>query len=545
MKILRIMLICSLVFIFMSCNQQQQVDLIIHNAVIYTVDGDFSVQESAAIHEGKFVATGPFRLISRKFKASETIDLEKGYVYPGLIDPHCHFYGYGTSLQNADLVGATSFEAILEILKHHQEQFPSDWVLGRGWDQNLWPTKEFPHRNQLDAVFPDVPVLLIRVDGHAAIANTEALKRAGITARTRVQGGDVLLQNGQPTGILIDNAIGLVRSKVPALSLQDNINALKNAQQNCFAVGLTSVSDAGLNKATLMLIDSLQQAGALKMRLYAMLSPTRENLETFGPRGPYKTDRLNVRSIKLFADGALGSRGAKLLQPYSDEPANSGLLVESPEYLREISRKALDFGFQVNTHCIGDSAVRLMLHIYGELLEKQNDLRWRIEHAQIVHPEDMDLFGRYSIVPSIQTTHATSDMIWAAHRLGPQRITTAYAYRQLLEQNGWLPNGSDFPVEHINPLYGFYAAVARKNLQGYPQQGWQMENALTRQQALKAMTIWAAKAQFEELEKGSIEAGKFADFIVTDQDLMTMDLEEIPALMIRSTYIDGVKVYSR
>jgi predicted amidohydrolase YtcJ len=293
------------------------------------------------------------------------------------------------------------------------------------------------------------------------------------------------------------------------------------------------------------MMDSLQKQGKLQARIYAMLNPNESNFEEFMYKGIYKTDFLNVRSVKLFADGALGSRGAKLIDPYTDEPGNTGILVETPEFLEEISKKAFEHGYQVNVHCIGDSANRLILNIFGNILKEKNDLRWRIEHAQVIDPNDFNLFGKYNIIPSIQTLHATSDMKWAPSRLGAERMKGAYAYKQLLEQNGWLPNGSDFPVEPINPLYGFHAAIARQDASGYPPDGFQIENALTREQALRAMTIWAAKAQFEENEKGSLEKGKFADFVVLEKDIMTINPSEIPTLPVKYTFVNGEKVFGR
>jgi len=452
--------------------------------------------------------------------------------------------GYGASLQNADLVGTDSFEEILEILQEHHEKSQGEWILGRGWDQNDWEVKEWPTREKLDELFPDVPVMIRRIDGHAALVNGEAIRRAGLTPSSEIEGGDIVLKNGELSGILVDNATSLVGRMVPDPGKEEIKQSILIAQANCYAVGLTSVHDAGVGAETIDLIDELNRSGQLGIRIYAMLSPGTKNFEAYMYRGIHKTDHLNVRSVKLFADGALGSRGALMLEPYSDDAGNYGLQVASTEYLEKICRDAYDHGYQVNTHCIGDAANRLMLDIYGAILKEKNDHRWRIEHSQIIHQDDFDKFGLYSIIPSVQTTHGTSDMYWADERVGTERMNGAYAYRQLLMQNGWLPNGSDFPVEQINPLYGFYAAVARKDLEGWPEKGFQKEEALTREEAMKAMTIWAAMSAFEENEKGSLEEGKFADFIVTEEDLMSAPEDKIPHIRIRYTYLGGKLVYS-
>jgi predicted amidohydrolase YtcJ len=522
-------------------------DLIVTNAKIYTVDSSFSMAEAMAVKDGKILAIGSEDEIMNAYDSPLISDLSGLPVYPGFIDAHCHFYSYGLSLlKRADLVGTESFEDVLEVISGHQKKFPSAyWIEGRGWDQNDWEVKEFPTREKLDELFPENPVILTRIDGHAALVNSKALEIAGITSKTKIAGGDVILKNGQPTGVLIDNAIELVTDLIPDPDPDQIAEALLTAQKNCFAVGLTGVHDAGLEKNVIDVIETLDNSNDLRMRIYAMLSPTGENFEYYVAKGPTKTDRLNIRSIKLYADGALGSRGAKLLADYSDDPGNSGLILRTPDSIRDILKTAYAQGFQINTHAIGDSANRMMLTLYGEVLKGKNDKRWRIEHVQIIAPEDFDLFGKYSIIPSAQPTHATSDMYWADERLGPERIKGAYAYKQLLDQSGWIPLGTDFPIENINPLYTFYAAVVRKDLKGWPEGGFQVENALSREEALKGMTFWAAKAAFEENEKGSLEAGKMADFVVLDKDIMEISGNEIPNVKVLKTFIGGQEVFGR
>lgn len=526
----------------MACSKREKVDLIVSNAKIYSVDSAFTVHSSMAISNGKIVAIGEKENIEKKYESANTFDATGKYIYPGFIDPHCHFLGYGLGLPNAWLTGVKDWEEVVNRLVENQKQYPTEWVKGRGWNQNEWALKQFPTNELLNKVFPDKPVYIVRIDGHAAIANQKALEIAGITNETTISGGEIIKVNGKPSGVLVDNAMELVRKCIPESTKEEKTNALINAQKNCFAVGLTGVHDAGLDTDEVFLVDSLHKSGTLKMRINAWLNPTKSNYETFVNKGVYQTDWLTVRSIKIYADGALGSRGALLLKPYSDDPKNSGIQVETTEKLDSVCKIASDAGYQVCTHCIGDAAVRLMIDVYSKYLDENNDKRWRIEHSQIVDPQDMPRYGKYNIVPSIQTTHATSDMDWADERLG-DRIKHAYVYQELLQQNGWLPNGSDFPIEHINPLYGFYSGVARQHFNGEPKEGFQMENALTREQALRAMTIWAAKSAFEENIKGSLEVGKFADFVVLDFDLMNDSIKDIPYLKVQQTFVNGEKVY--
>ena len=469
-----------------SCQTQVPVDLIVHNATVYTVDADFSMAEAFAVKDGKFVAVGSERDILDHYQAKETIDAEGKSVYPGFMDGHCHFSGYAENLVRwCDLKGCLSFDEVIERLKVHDSLHPAEWLLGRGWDQNLWTPAVFPDNTKLAEAFPGRKVLLTRVDGHAVLVSKEVIPCSGI---------------------LLDKEADAAKALIPPMTREEKIHALLVAQENCWAVGLRSVTDAGLDIETIELIDSLQEAGLLKIHVNAMINPDDETMDYFMQKGIINKEKLTVRSVKIYADGALGSRGAKLMEPYSDAPETSGMILESDEFYRHVCQKAYDAGYQVCCHAIGDGGVHHILGIYSEFLKGPNDLRWRIEHSQVVAEDDFQRYHDYSIIPSIQTTHCTSDMAWAGERLGPKRIKNAYAYQRLLQQNGWVINGTDFPIEDIDPLKTFDAAIDRK--------GFQMEDALTPEQALRSITIWVAKGCFLEDRKGSIEVGKDADFVI-------------------------------
>ena len=527
-----------------SCGGPKKVDTLVVNGVIYTVDSSFSSVQAMAIKDGIIVATGTDAEILAAYTAPEKIDAKGQAVYPGFIDAHAHFVGYGKSLFQVDLFGTTSWEEALERVKVFAAAHPElAWIEGRGWDQNKWPGKKYPTNALLNSLFPNTPVVLQRVDGHAAIANQKAFDMAGVKPGQTIVGGEVETKNGVLTGVLIDNAKGLVYNSIPAVNKQTYTQWLQAAQKNCFAQGLTTVTDCGLDISDINFIDTLQQEGKINMRLFAMLSDNPENLSVYLKRGPYKTDKLFVNGFKVYADGALGSRGACLLHNYEDRKDWTGFLLANISHYDSLASVLAATNFQMCTHAIGDSANRQILNIYNKYLQKGNDKRWRIEHAQVVNPTDFNLFGAAAVVPSVQPTHATSDMYWAAERLGNERMKGAYAYKQLMDQNGWIPLGTDFPVEDISPFKTFLAAVGRVDAKGFPEGGFQMENGLTREQTIKGMTIWAAKASFLEKEVGSLEAGKKADFIILAQDLMQVPVNKILDTKVVATYSGGKKVF--
>ncbi|TXE15861.1 amidohydrolase [Psychroserpens burtonensis] len=538
MKKLSILIVLFAIF---SCSEQKkQADSIVFNANIYTVNDTFGKAEAFAIKDGKFLDVGTTKAIKAKYASVNSIDANGKTIVPGLIDAHCHFLGLGYNQQAVDLTGTKSFEDVVKRISAFQNKNQVSFITGRGWDQNDWEVKEFPKKTLLDKLFPNTPMALTRVDGHAILCNQAALDLGKVTADSKIVGGEVVLENGVLTGVLIDNAENLVMNYWPKPSREDAVKALLAAQDICFDLGLTTVDDAGLSQESIALVDSLQQSGDLKMRVYAMVSFTPDNLEYYLEKGITKTDRLNVRSFKFYADGALGSRGAMLREPYSDKENHFGLLVTDLQTFNRAAQRIANSEFQMNTHAIGDSSNHAVLRTYNKVLGGKNDRRWRVEHAQVVSPEDFELYE--NVMPSIQPTHATSDMYWAEERLGEERIKGAYAYKQLLNAYGKVALGTDFPVEQVSPFLTFYAAVARQDLEQFPEGGFQKKNGLSREETLKGMTIWAAYSNFEENEKGSIESGKFADFIILDKDIMTVDQKEIPKIKVEQTFVGGEKL---
>ena len=540
-KILPILGLSLLIF---SCDSSKKTtaDLLVFNADVYTVDSLFSAAEAFAVKDGKFLEIGYAESLKDKYDFKQELNVNGKAVFPGFIDAHTHFYRLGLQQQKVDLTGTKSFSEVVQKIVDFQKERNLDFITGRGWDQNDWDIKEFPTKDTLDILFPDTPIAITRIDGHALLANQAALDKANITASTKTSGGEIEVKDGKLTGILIDNPMDLVQKAQLEPTTQENIAALLEAQKICFSYGLTTVDDAGLDRSTIELIDSLQQAGTLKMRVYAMISNTPENLDYYLDKDLLKTDRLNVRSVKFYGDGALGSRGAALKKEYSDKHEHFGALLSPVKDFKETAIRIANSKFQMNTHAIGDSANGLVLKTYDSLLKSDPNRRWRVEHAQVIDSIDFKYFSK-NIIPSVQPTHATSDMYWAEDRLGAKRIKGAYAFKKLLDVAGIVSLGTDFPVEEVSPFYTFYAAVARKDLQQYPEGGYRVEEALSREQTLRGMTIWAAYSNFEEDEKGSIEAGKFADFVILDKDIMKVNEDEIPNIEVLQTYINGEKVY--
>ena len=520
------------------------------NAKVYTVNAEQPEATAFAVKNGKFSAVGSSQEIIAKYPDAELEDLGGMTVVPGFIDAHGHILGLGLSLSYANLVGAQNLNEIVERLQLASEQLDSDdWLLGRGWDQNDWPVKELPTRADLDAAFPDRPVWLERIDGHAGWANSAALElvEKDLNGTWQVSGGEIIRDSeGQATGVFIDKAADLVGSQVPVISEKQILNALKKAMSKTASVGLTGVHDAGTSLQTWQLLQQLKKEDQLAIRIYAMADGASDMLEYLCQQGIQidKNAWLTARSIKLYSDGALGSRGAALIEDYTDDPGNRGLLIEPEEVLNRYARQAADCGLQVNIHAIGDRGNRVTLEALELATQSTQDPgRHRIEHSQVVQQSDFDKFKRLELIASVQPTHATSDMYWAEKRVGPERIKGAYAWQQFRALGIPLALGSDFPVELPDPLHGFYAAISRQDHDGWPQDGWYAEQSLSREEALYGFTMGAAYAAFQENDLGSIEVGKFADFTVLSKDIMTVEKIDVLKTRILGTYIHGESVY--
>jgi predicted amidohydrolase YtcJ len=544
MKVNNLVILIGFLSILSSCYQGQTADLIIHNATIYTCDENFSIHDAMAIKDGKILQVGPEREIMNGYDCGEIIDLAKAPVYPGFHDGHCHFKGYALTLNEVDLNGSKSFEEVVKRVEDFESNNEFEWIKGRGWDHTLWEGEEFPTNDTFNLLFPDKPMAIRRVDGHAALVNQKALDIAGYTAETIIEGGYIEVVDGKCTGLLLDNAYDSMAIHIPQVEDDKMLKLIQDAEQDLFEVGLTSINDAGLESKDREDFIKWYSDGSLKIKDYAMLFPVKENLDFAKQEKDYHNNNLHIRSFKVIADGALGSRGACLIDPYADQEHHHGFLLRNLDEFKEIAEAAKAIGYQVNSHCIGDSANRTILEVYEEVIGTESDHRWKIEHAQVLSAEDFDYFENYNIIPSIQPTHCTSDMRWAEDRLGSERVRLAYAYNDLLEKAGRVVLGTDFPIERISPLETFYAAVSRMDRKGKPEGGFQFENALSREAALRGMTIWPAYSNFENAQKGSLEAGKDADFVILTKDIMLIPYADILNTFIDKTYLDGELVYS-
>lgn len=545
-KIVYHTLLCIMIALCFACTTNKEVDLIVYNAKIYTVDSAFSTAEAFAVKNGVFIDIGKSQDILSRYHAKETIDAHQKAIYPGFYDAHGHSFLLSQSIQEVDLVGTKSMSELIRRLQTYRQKNPDKkWIVGSGWDQNLWEDKNFPTKDSLDAYFPDIPIFLTRVDYHAALVNEKALQIAQIDTTHAIEGGLIVRDSeNRITGVLVDNAMQLVQKYIPGESESETLQHLRQAQDSLFAVGLTSIVDAGLNEEQLDMLKSFYLKDSLKIRNYAMIYANPKNIERYIRDGVYEKDRLTIRAIKMMADGTLGSRSAAMLQNYADADTK-GLLLHTPEDFDHAIKKLADSPFQVAIHAIGDSSNRMILDLYGKYLTDNAQRRWRIEHAQVLHPDDFKKFRKYKIIPSVQPTHATSDMYWAVDRLGPERIKHAYAFADLLRQNEILAIGTDFPIEPINPLFSFHAAVSRQDANNLPKQGFEPQQKLTREQALRGMTIWAAYACFQEDKRGSIEKGKDADFVILDRDIMTADLKDLRNTTVLRTVLAGETVYKK
>lgn len=516
---------------------------------IHTMDPRQPQAEALAFDaDGRIVAVGSRDALLKRYPKGARIDAGNATVVPGLIDAHGHVAGLGLTKLRVDLVDTESKAQVLQRLREFEKTLPAGaWLLGRGWDQNDWPEKHFPTAADLDAAFPTRPVFLVRVDGHAGWANTAAMRavKRDLAGDWQPDGGQVVRENGKPSGVFVDAAMELVEQAIPALDDATAERALALGMREAVAHGLTGVHDMGVSREDLQRYTRLADRGEVPLRINALADGDNAALAELCRSGLYRhpSGRLQMRGVKLYIDGALGSRGAAMLEDYSDHAGHRGLMLMQPDALTQVTTKARKCGVQVATHAIGDRGNREVLDVFGRVLDGARDHRWRIEHAQIVALDDLARFAKLGVIASMQPTHATSDMPWAEERVGPERIVGAYAWRQLRDSGARLALGSDFPVESVDPRLGLYSAVSRADAQGRPSGGWLPQEKLTAHEALRGFTLDAAYAGFAEDEVGSLEVGKRADFVVLAQDPLAVEPRQLRELDVQATYVDGRAVY--
>lgn len=541
-----IFLLSSFLFPFLlllnSCYKGKSVDLVVHNAKVHTMSDDGLVHEAMAIKDGKIVEVGPERQILNKYSAEEEIDAAGKDVYPGFTDAHGHILSYANQLLSVDLFGSKSMDEITVRVEKYQSKNKRKFIVGRGWDQSLWADDSFPTNEKLNALFPTTPVCLIRIDGHALLANDALLKLANITPTSSIPGGIIHIQDGKCTGLLVDNAMNPVYKLIPNFPKKEVISAIQEIQSELFQYGITGVHEAGIEFKDIAFFKELIDQHDFDLNLYAMLMPSEQNIDFAKKNGIYTYKNLLIRSFKVMGDGALGSSGALLKKPYTDQHNHFGVLTTSMEDMKRIAQICEETGYQMNTHAIGDSTNNILLQLYQRIFEVNKDHRWRIEHAQIVDPKDFELFGKYAVFPSVQPTHATSDQRWAEKRVGRSRMLGAYAYKTLMNQFGMLAIGTDFPIELTDPFLTIHSAVQRKNFEDFPSTGFYPNEAITLEECIKGMTIWAAFAAFQENELGSLEKGKDATFVIFENPVRSTP--QFQPNFASYTFIKGKKVYS-
>ncbi|MES2800134.1 MAG: amidohydrolase [Bacteroidota bacterium] len=531
-----------LILVTSSCLNKTEIDLVIHNANIHTMDEDDHVYQAIAINNGKIIEIGAERQILNKFSAEETIDAKGKDVYPGLTDAHVHLLSAAKQKLQVDLNGSKSFDEVLVRLERYQSKNKKNFIIGRGWDQSLWVTQDFPTNERLNQLFPTIPVCLIRVDGHALLANDAMLKLAGLNESSVIEGGIIQKQKGKCTGFVTDNAMNPIYDKFPPTNERELIQALLEIEIELLQYGITGVHEAGIEYEDIALFKKLIDKHNFKISTYAMLMPSEKNINFAKKNGIYFYKNLTIRSFKLIADGALGSRGAYLKHAYSDEENHYGVLTATKDKMEQVASVCLATNYQMNTHAIGDSANKILLQLYERAFKKNPDHRWRIEHAQVIDPTDFVLFQKYQVIPSVQPSHATSDQRWAEQRLGKQRMKGAYAYQTLLNNTGIIAIGTDYPIEPIDPFNSLYAATQRRNQSNQPMGGFYVNEAISLDDFMRGMTIWAALASFKEYETGTLEVGKEATIVIFNEPVQNNS--SYKANFAYTTIIKGRKVFS-